>query len=120
MKPNIIPRFAAGAAILAVGLFKGCGLAAQPAASQSTPAPTSAAAPAAAMGTAPPPGPALDLITAHCAACHETSIVFGQRKSADDWASTVQLMVDRGAELKPEEADTVVDYLTRNFPAAPH
>ncbi|MES1972334.1 MAG: hypothetical protein V4472_07705 [Pseudomonadota bacterium] len=46
--------------------------------------------------------------------------MFGQRKSADDWASTVQLMVDRGAELKPDEADTVVDYLTRNFPAAPH
>jgi mono/diheme cytochrome c family protein len=98
--------FAASAATLTLGLMIAHSLSAQP----------PAAMPDARV---PPPGPALDLIDKQCSACHTTATVFAQRKSADDWASTVQMMVDRGAELKPEETDTVIDYLTKNFGNAP-
>ncbi len=50
------------------------------------------------------PARALDLINKHCSGCHTTATVFSQRKSADDWAATVQLMVDRGADLKTGRA----------------
>jgi mono/diheme cytochrome c family protein len=110
LKIHTKPRFATGTVILATGLLLGSGLAARPV-GQAASAPRTEAA------STPPPGPALALITDHCSACHATSIIFGQRKTPDDWAATVQLMVDRGAELKPEETDMVVDYLTKNFPA---
>ncbi|WEK01349.1 MAG: hypothetical protein P0Y59_06610 [Candidatus Sphingomonas phytovorans] len=101
--------FAASAAVLTLGLLIGHSLSAQPPVAMPD-------------SRVPPPGPALDLIDKQCSACHTTATVFAQRKSADDWASTVQMMVDRGAELKPAETDTVIDYLTKNFgdaPAAP-
>jgi mono/diheme cytochrome c family protein len=98
--------FAAGAALLTLGLLAGHSLSAQPP-----------------MGMpdaqVPPPGPALDLINQRCSACHTTATVFSQRKSADDWAATVQLMVDRGADLKPDETDAVITYLSKNFSDAP-
>ncbi|MDB5703798.1 MAG: hypothetical protein JWN66_914 [Sphingomonas bacterium] len=100
----------AGTVIIATSVLLGSGLAARPA-GQTAPAPQAETA------TTPPPSPALALITEHCSACHATSIIFSQRKTPDDWAATVQLMVDRGAELKPEETDMVIDYLTKNFPA---
>jgi mono/diheme cytochrome c family protein len=98
--------FAAGAALLTLGLLAGHSLSAQPP-----------------MGMpdaqVPPPGPALDLINERCSACHSTASVFSQRKSADDWAATVQLMVDRGADLKPDETEAVIAYLSKNFSDTP-
>ncbi|MBO9670424.1 MAG: hypothetical protein J7485_07900 [Sphingobium sp.] len=68
----------------------------------------------------PPPGPGLTLIGERCSSCHNTSQVFGVRKPALDWAKTVQAMIDRGADLDPDEQETVVAYLASNFttPAA--
>ena len=65
----------------------------------------------------PPPGPGLTLINERCASCHNTGQVFGVRKPASDWAATVQSMIDRGADLDPEEQKTVVAYLATNFAA---
>lgn len=77
-----------------------------------TPAP-----PAATAQPAPPPGPGLTIINAKCNACHSTTTVFGQHRTPDDWAATVQLMVDRGADLSPDETNVVIGYLAENFPA---
>ena len=83
-------------------------------------APPAPAAPAAASATpTPPPGPALNVINERCSACHSTATVFGQRRSGDDWAATVQLMVDRGADLTPDDMSMVVGYLTANFGPEP-
>jgi len=68
---------------------------------------------------APPPGPALDLINKQCSVCHSTADIFSQRKSPDDWAQTVDFMVERGAMLSPEETDKVIEYLATNFAPAP-
>lgn len=71
-------------------------------------------------GTAPaPPGPALVVINERCSTCHTTASVFNQRLSADDWAATVQLMVDRGADLSPDDMNMVIDYLAANFGPEP-
>ena len=75
------------------------------------------------MGTAaagqqasiPPPGPGLDLINERCAFCHTTAQVLGVRKTPEDWAATVQLMIDRGAELNADEEKAMIDYLTAHF-----
>jgi len=65
----------------------------------------------------PPAGPGFTLITERCGFCHNTGQVFGARKPAPDWAATVQSMIDRGAELDPDEQKTVVAYLAANFAA---
>ena len=67
----------------------------------------------------PPPGPALVVINERCSTCHTTASVFNQRRSADDWAATVQLMVDRGADLTPDDMTMVIDYLAANFGPEP-
>ncbi len=75
---------------------------------------------------APPPGPGLDLIKERCGFCHSTAQVTGVRKTPAAWAATVQSMIDRGAELEPEEQKVLTDYLAANLagpdasaPAAP-
>lgn len=80
-------------------------------------APTTPAAPTAATQPAPPPGPGLTIINEKCSGCHTTASVFSQRRSPDDWAATVQLMVDRGADLSPDDENVVIGYLAENFPA---
>ena len=81
--------------------------------------PAPAAPPAASTAPAPPPGPALVVINERCSACHSTASVFNQHRSADDWAATVQLMVDRGADLSPDDMNMVIDYLAANFGPEP-
>ncbi|WEJ98820.1 MAG: hypothetical protein P0Y59_18020 [Candidatus Sphingomonas phytovorans] len=84
---------------------------------QSAPA---VSAPGAASGApVPPPGPALVVINERCSTCHSTASVFNQHRSADDWAATVQLMVDRGADLTPDDMNMVIDYLAANFGPEP-
>lgn len=84
---------------------------------QTAPAPVAPAA--AATAPAPPAGPALVVINERCSACHSTASVFNQHRSADDWAATVQLMVDRGADLSPDDMNMVIDYLAANFGPEP-
>ena len=64
---------------------------------------------------APPPGPGLDLIKERCGFCHSTAQVTGVRKTPAAWAATVQSMIDRGAELEPEEQKVMTDYLAANL-----
>jgi mono/diheme cytochrome c family protein len=79
-------------------------------------APPAAAAPATAE---PPAGPGLAIIKERCSVCHTTASVFNQHRAPDDWAATVQLMVDRGAELSPDETNIVIDYLANNYGVEP-
>lgn len=63
---------------------------------------------------APPPGPGLALINERCGFCHTTAQATGVRKTRASWEAVVQSMIDRGAELTPEEQKVVVDYLATN------
>ena len=81
----------------------------------------------------PPPGPGLDLITERCGFCHTIAQATAVTKTRANWETTVQSMIDRGAELTPEEQKVIVDYLAThmappetgapppaNTPPAPH
>jgi competence protein ComEA len=66
-----------------------------------------------------PPGPGHDTFVRVCTGCHVTALVTSQRKSADDWASVVIEMRNRGAAGSDADLEEVVGYLAANFgPAA--
>ncbi|MEO9133219.1 MAG: hypothetical protein ABI240_18685 [Sphingomonas sp.] len=100
-------KLAIGVMTIAFAVVATRGLEAQTAPAATNPAAT----------PAPPPGPGLAIINDKCSACHTTASVFSQHRSPDDWAATVQLMVDRGADLSPDETSVVIGYLAENFPA---
>jgi hypothetical protein len=67
---------------------------------------------------APPPGPGLTLINAHCGFCHPPAQAISVRKTRANWEAVVQSMIDRGAELEPAEQAVVVNYLATNMAPA--
>jgi competence protein ComEA len=47
-------------------------------------------------------------------------VVTGKRAAKDQWATLVDQMITRGAQVEDEDIDTLVDYLAKNFgPSAP-
>ncbi len=94
---------------LAAALVAAAG-AAQSGTAQSTTAGSSAAQPA-----EPPAGPGLTIVNEKCGSCHTTSQVFATRRPAAEWPAVVQQMIDRGAELSPEEQETVSTYLAAHY-----
>lgn len=65
-----------------------------------------------------PPGKGKDLVENSCGSCHGLDVVVAQHATKDGWASIVDYMVSRGATGTPEEIQTIVDYLAKNFPVA--
>jgi hypothetical protein len=63
----------------------------------------------------PPPGPGLDLIQRSCVGCHDIYLVIQKRRTPAEWARTLGLMADRGAEVTPSEMKVIQDYLAHNF-----
>ena len=74
-------------------------------------------APSAEQGasTQMPPGPGLELIQRSCIGCHDIYVVIQKRKTPEEWANTLGLMADRGAEVTPDEMKLIQDYLVHNF-----
>ncbi len=90
-----------------------------PAAASPAPAPDSATAgtPPAAKATVVelPDGDGKAIATQNCQACHKLTNLTKAHKSLDDWKDTVQTMIDRGANVQPDQVDTLVQYLAKNF-----
>ena len=70
-----------------------------------------------------PEGEGKAIATENCQECHKLTNLTKAHKSLDDWKDTVQLMIDRGANIQPDQVDTLVQYLAKNFgpkdPSAP-
>lgn len=62
-----------------------------------------------------PPGPGLELIQRSCVGCHDIYMITSKRKTPEQWATTVGLMADRGAEITPDEMQIIEEYLAQNF-----
>jgi cytochrome c5 len=83
--------------------------------------PSAAGTPAAASSSsanAPvvlPDGDGKAIATENCQACHKLTNLTKAHKSLDDWKDTVQTMIDRGANVQPDQVDTLVQYLAKNF-----
>lgn len=52
-----------------------------------------------------------------CSQCHSLDVVTSQRKTRADWDSTVNMMINQGAQLTDRQADEVVAYLAKTYPA---
>ena len=64
-----------------------------------------------------PAGNGKEMVEMICQGCHDlspitTSIGF----SRADWETVVKSMVDMGADIKPDQATVIVNYLATNFP----
>jgi cytochrome c5 len=57
------------------------------------------------------------LFESACSSCHDTGFIGEHRKDHAGWEWTVSTMISRGAELNPDEAALVVDYLAKTYPA---
>jgi cytochrome c5 len=89
---------------------------AAPTASAPTQAPAAgSAAPANAAVVVLPDGDGKAIATENCQACHKLTNLTKAHKSLDDWKDTVQVMIDRGANVTPDQVDTLVQYLAKNF-----
>jgi cytochrome c5 len=70
-----------------------------------------------------PDGDGKTIATENCQACHKLTNLTKAHKNLDDWKDTVQTMIDRGANVQPDQVDTLVQYLAKNFgpkdPSAP-
>lgn len=94
-----------------------------PPAGGSTPAPASspdastpaAPAPAKAAVVELPDGDGKAIATENCQVCHKLTNLTKAHKSLDDWKDTVQLMIDRGANVPADKVDILVQYLAKNF-----
>ncbi|MGH9678569.1 MAG: hypothetical protein ACRD4Y_01325, partial [Candidatus Acidiferrales bacterium] len=62
-----------------------------------------------------PDGPGKEVATEVCQECHRLTNLTRAHKSLDDWKDTVQLMIDRGADVPPDKVDLLVKYLAKNF-----
>ncbi|MDF2460088.1 MAG: putative Sulfite:cytochrome c oxidoreductase, subunit [Nitrospira sp.] len=60
------------------------------------------------------------LIIARCSVCHSPDLIRQQRLSPARWETIVEKMMHWGADLSPEEANTLVSYLSARYhPGAP-
>lgn len=62
-----------------------------------------------------PQGPGKDILENNCEECHGPDRIVNKAWTKDKWRATVKDMVARGASLKPDEIDTLVDYLATYF-----
>jgi competence ComEA-like helix-hairpin-helix protein len=65
-----------------------------------------------------PPGNGKEIVERACVGCHVLKVVTSKRATHDQWSQTVDLMVSRGADVEDDEIDTLVAYLSKNFPPA--
>jgi hypothetical protein len=50
-----------------------------------------------------------------CGECHAVEQAVSVRGSEKDWRDVVDLMIDRGATIPPEDLQTIVKYLSKHF-----
>ena len=67
-----------------------------------------------------PPGPGAAIVGVACAQCHSVRVVTQLRQGRRAWRDEVYYNILRGAQVSPDDIDTVVTYLETNFgPGAP-
>ncbi len=62
-----------------------------------------------------PSGDGRDLVLSSCNSCHNLKVVVHARKDRAAWAKSVNDMIQRGAQLFPEEIDPITAYLSKAF-----
>jgi competence protein ComEA len=65
-----------------------------------------------------PPGSGKEIVERACVGCHTLKVVTSKRATREQWSTLVNQMLSRGADVDDEEIDTLVAYLSKNFPPA--
>jgi cytochrome c5 len=55
------------------------------------------------------------LMQTRCSVCHSLSRITSSHKTADQWKTTVDRMIENGAQLSSQEEQTLVDYLAQTY-----
>jgi cytochrome c5 len=76
-------------------------------------APSAASTPDSSAPAATDPGAAL--MDERCTVCHSASRITSAAMTADEWTSTVDRMIGKGAELSADEKQVLIDYLAANY-----
>jgi len=65
-----------------------------------------------------PPGDGQAIVQRACVGCHTLKVVTSKRATPQQWSAVVDQMISRGAEVEDDEIETLVAYLSKNFPAS--
>jgi len=62
-----------------------------------------------------PPGEGREMVMTSCTGCHNLKSTVHARKSRADWTKSVNDMIQRGAQIFPEEIEPITAYLSKTF-----
>jgi mono/diheme cytochrome c family protein len=62
-----------------------------------------------------PPGVGREAVLKGCGGCHGIGQILTERRSREEWANTVTMMITNGAPVSEAEFDQVVAYLAAHF-----
>lgn len=62
-----------------------------------------------------PPGEGRESVLNTCSSCHNLRTVVDARKSRENWAKSINDMIQRGAPVFPEEIEPLTAYLSKVF-----
>jgi cytochrome c5 len=65
--------------------------------------------------TALPAGPGKELVEERCMACHGVEKITGEKRTKQEWGTTVKKMAERGLSVTPEEIQKISSYLAAQF-----
>jgi cytochrome c1 len=60
-----------------------------------------------------------EIVNTVCTTCHDTRAVDTQALDEAGWTKNVKAMIEKGAEVKPDDVPVLVDYLVRNHGPLP-
>jgi hypothetical protein len=66
-----------------------------------------------------PPGPGMEQTMKGCGGCHGIGQILTEKRSAEEWANTVTMMITNGAPVEEADFDKVVTYLATYFGTGP-
>ena len=62
-----------------------------------------------------PPGAGQAIVQQKCASCHALKVITAKKASRQQWSTTVDQMITRGADVSDDDVETLLDYLAKNF-----
>ena len=62
-----------------------------------------------------PDGEGKELVVKACTGCHGAENFTAKRNSNEDWKAVVDTMIGYGAEIKGDQSEIVITYLTKYF-----
>jgi hypothetical protein len=62
-----------------------------------------------------PPGDARQSVLESCTSCHNLKVVVLARKNRAEWGKAINDMIQRGAQLFPEEIEPITNYLVKVY-----